>query len=344
MINVRTNYLYWTCQVLGWGGYSAAGLAIATVYTGWQATIAVGFGLFFLYSIAFTHFLRGQIRRRGWLTLPAAQGLPRIFGCAILVGLVETSLVVVLARVLTGENAFDITAAASTAGGITFVTCTWVALYIGINWNRRYRQAQLREVQLQLTLRQAELRALQAQVNPHFLFNCLNTIRGMVSENPERAQHMITSLANLFRRSLQSSGTQMVPLKEEMEAVADYLALEATRFEERLQVSIEVDLEAGKVAVPSMLVQTLVENALKHGIAQLPGGGAVRVSGTRELESLVLKVENTGRIGNPDANGTHTGLINARERLRLFYGERATLELSEREGTVTATVVIPQSV
>jgi LytS/YehU family sensor histidine kinase len=199
-------------------------------------------------------------------------------------------------------------------------------------------------VQFQLTLRQAELRALQAQVNPHFLFNCLNTIRGMVTEDPERAQHMITSLASLFRRSLQSSGAQMVPLAEEMDAVADYLALEATRFEERLHVCLEVDQEAQKCAVPAMLVQTLVENAVKHGIAQLPGGGTIRVWGIRERESLVVKVENTGSISQPDPNGRHTGLDNARERLRLFYGERATLELSDRDGTVTATVVLPQGV
>lgn len=344
MMNVRANYLYWACQVIGWGGYSAAVFIVLTMYTGWHGATAVGFGLFFLYSVAFTHMLRGEIRRRGWLMLPAARGLPRIFGSAIGVALVQATFVVTIARMLPGENSFDTTATVSTASGITFATCTWAAFYVGIGWNRRYRQAQLREVQFQLTLRQAELRALQAQVNPHFLFNCLNTIRGMVTEDPERAQHMITSLASLFRRSLQSSGAQMVSLAEEMEAVADYLALEATRFEERLHVSLEVDREAGKCAVPAMLVQTLVENAVKHGISQLPGGGAVSVRGTRDRESLVLKVENTGGIGEPDPNSAHTGLNNARERLRLFYGERATLELSGRNGTVTATVIIPQAI
>jgi signal transduction histidine kinase len=343
-MRIRTNYLYWACQIIGWGGYSAIVFIVTSIYIGWHGDIAAGFGLFFLYSVALTHLLRDQIRRRDWLMLPAARGLPRIFGSAIGVGLVQTTLVVTIARVLSGESAFDTTATASTAGGVTFATCTWAAFYVGISWNRRYRLAQFREVQVQLTLRQAELRALQAQVNPHFLFNCLNTIRGMVTEDPERAQHMITSLASLFRRSLQSSNVQMVPLAEEMDAVADYLALEATRFEERLHVSLEVDQEARKCAIPAMLVQTLVENAVKHGISQLPGGGAIRVWGITERESLVVKVENTGSISEPDPKVTHTGLDNARERLRLFYGERATLELSDRDGTVTATVVLPQDV
>ncbi|HEY1760771.1 MAG TPA: histidine kinase [Bryobacteraceae bacterium] len=340
-MKLKINYLYWTCQILGWGGYSAIGFAITTFYIGWHPAVVVGFGLFLLYSIALTHLLRVQIKRRGWLLLPAVRGLPRIFGSAIFVGLIETILIVTLAQVLPGENSFDRTAIVSTAGGVTFVTCTWAAMYVGINWNRRYRQAQLREVQLQLTLRQAELRALQAQVNPHFLFNSLNTIRGMVVEDPARAQHMITSLASLLRRALQSSRAQLVPLADEMDAVADYLSLEATRFEERLQVSLEIDPDARKFTVPAMLVQTLVENAVKHGISQLSSGGTVCVRGIQNHDALVLEVKNPGKIRDPDPSGTHTGLDNARERLRLFYGDRATLELSESNGAVTATVLIP---
>ncbi len=342
-MNVNTNHLYWACQIIGWGGYSTVVFAVISFYSGWHGSTAIGFALFFLYSVALTHLLRGQILRRDWLMIPAAQGLPRIFGGAIGVGLVQAALVVALARVFAGPGAFDTAATAYTASGITFVTCMWAAFYVGISWYRRYRQAELREVQLQLTRRQAELRALQAQINPHFLFNSLNTIRGMVTEDPGRAQHMITSLASLFRRSLHSSSAQMVPLAEEMEAVADYLALEATRFEERLQVSLEVGEEAGKCAVPAMLVQTLVENAVKHGISSLPGGGTVRVLGIKDRECLVLKVENTGRVIEPDPHRAHTGLDNARERLRLFCGDRATLELADGGGTVTATVVIPQT-
>jgi signal transduction histidine kinase len=179
------------------------------------------------------------------------------------------------------------------------------------------------------------------QVNPHFLFNSLNTIRGMVVEDPARAQHMITSLASLLRRALQSSRAQLVPLADEMDAVADYLSLEATRFEERLQVSLEIDPDARKFTVPAMLVQTLVENAVKHGISQLSSGGTVCVRGIQNHDALVLEVKNPGKIRDPDPNGTHTGLDNARERLRLFYGDRATLELSESNGAVTATVLIP---
>jgi two-component sensor histidine kinase len=339
-MNTRT--AYWLCQIVGWGTYAAGGFLISAVAVGLNPSIEIGFALFFLYSIAFTHMLRAVIRRYDWLSLPVGRGMPRIFVSAMLAGLIQGILVIGIGTALAGSGTFDTSAIFGITGGLAGADCMWAAVYVGIHWNRRYREAQLKEVQLELGLRQAELRALQAQINPHFLFNSLNTIRGMISENPQRAQEMITSLASLFRRSLQANGEQMVPLAEEMDAVQDYLSLEATRFEERLRVTLDVEEDARDCSVPAMLVQTLVENAVKHGIAKLPAGGVVRVSGVREHEALVLKVENSGRITAPDPNGTHTGLSNARDRLRLFYGERASLQLSGSDGMVTATVVIPQ--
>ncbi len=335
----KTNWLYWSYQVAGWGVYSVVGLAIATLTTGWHAATAIGFALFFVYSIGVTHWMRGLFRRRGWLTLPPARGFPRIFSAAIGVGLLLAALVAGVSRGLAGPDAFPAAAIAGTAGGLVIVCCTWTGIYLGVT---RSRRAQLREIELMLTLRQAELRALQAQVNPHFLFNSLNTIRGMISEDAPRAQHMITLLAGLLRRALQATDAQTVPLSEEMEAVADYLELERTRFEERLQVSLDIEPAASDCAVPVMLVQTLVENAMRHGISRLPSGGAVQVRCGAEAESVIVKVENTGSLRPPDPHSAHTGLANARERLRLIYGERASLNLSDRDNLVTATVVIPR--
>jgi LytS/YehU family sensor histidine kinase len=303
----------------------------------------VGFLLFIVYSIGFTHLLRLHIQRRGWLGQPVSRGLPRIFASAVLTGAVQTTLVIVISRLLTGQNAFDRTAMLSTAWGIIFMTCAWTAIYVAVQWYRRYRQVQMREIESQLLLRKAELRALQAQVNPHFLFNSLNTIRGTVDENPERAQDMITSLANLFRRSLRSDETQMIPLAEEITAVSDYLALESARYEDRLKVQVDVEADVESCPVPAMMLQTLVENAVKHGISKVPEGGGVHIRGALEDRRLVLEVENTGTIQDTDGNRPHTGLANARERLRLLCGSEATLSLVEKNGIVAARVVIPQN-
>jgi hypothetical protein len=342
-VNRNENWIYWLCQVAGWGGYSTAGLAVATAVAGWRFSIFVGFILFFGYSIGLTHLLRHNIQNRKWLELRALPGLGRTFGAALAVGALQALLVILIARLLPGENAFDAAAMAGTVFGLMFVTSGWAAIYIGVHWYRRYREAQLREIQARLSQQQAELRALQAQVNPHFLFNSLNTIRGAVGENPEQAQDMITSLANLFRRSLSTDGAQMIPLSEEMAAVSDYLALESARFEERLKVRVQVGPELERCPVPAMLVQTLVENAVKHGISKLPGGGAVSIRGTLESQSLILEIENTGHLQETN-DGTHTGIANARERLRLLCGDKASLSLTEHDGAVAARVVIPQRV
>lgn len=337
----KTTYSYWACQIAGWGGYSALGLTIATLTTGWHAGTTIGFALFFFYSIALTHWMRGLIRRRGWLAAPPSWGFPRIFAVAILIGLLLASLVIGLSRLFAGPDAFNVAAITSTAGGLALACCLWAGIYISITRNRH---AQMREVELKFTLGQAELRALQAQVNPHFLFNSLNAIRGMISEDPSRAQHMVTMLANLLRRALQATDAQMALLGEEMDAVADYLELERTRFEERLKIAIEIEPAASGCAVPAMLVQTLVENAVRHGISNLAAGGTVRVRCGTELESVIVRVENTGSLRSPDPGGAHRGLANARERLRLIYGERASLSLSGAENLVTATLVVPRTV
>ena len=341
-MKLKDEWIYWVCQIAGWGSYSAIAFAFTTAFTGWRPVIFAGFILFLGYSIGLTHLLRLVIKKRQWLALPASQGLPRVFGCAVCIGILETLLVLVISRILQGENTFDRTATISMASGVIFITCAWAAIYVAAQWYRRYRQAQLRDMQTQLSLRDAELRALQAQINPHFLFNSLNTIRGTVRENPEQAEHMITSLSSLFRRSLRPDNARMIPLSEEMAAVSDYLDLESARFEERLQVRREVSPEAGPCPVPAMLVQTLVENAIKHGIARLPRGGIVSIRGAVEKNALILEVENTGELQGPNGDGTHTGLANSRERLRLLCGSHATLSLADHEGTVRVTVVIPQ--
>src|SRR5215470_16430970 len=275
-MKLKDEWIYWVCQIAGWGSYSAIAFAFTTAFTGWRPVIFAGYILFLCYSIGLTHLLRLVIKKRQWLTLSASQGLPRVFGGAVCTGILETLLVLVISRILQGENTFDRTATISMASGVIFITCAWAAIYVAAQWYRRYRQAQLRDMQTQLSLRDAELRALQAQINPHFLFNSLNTIRGTVRENPEQA--------------------------EEMAAVSDYLDLESARFEERLQVRLEVSPEAGPCPVPAMLVQTLVENAINHGIARLPRGGIVSIRGAVEKKALILEVENTGKLQEPNGD------------------------------------------
>ncbi|HEV3200292.1 MAG TPA: histidine kinase, partial [Bryobacteraceae bacterium] len=216
----------------------------------------------------------------------------------------------------------------------------WIGLYSRITG--RWRQKE-RETRLLLALREAELRALEAQVNPHFLFNCLNSIRALVVENPPQAQDMITRLANILRYNLHRDRSHTVPLASELEAVSDYLALESVRFEDRLRVKFAIDDDTRQVPIPPMLLQTLIENAVKHGIAPIPGGGELLIRATLRQDSMKVEVENTGQLRAPEPVGTGLGLSNVQERLRVLYGDRrASLQLEQRDGRVAATLVIPR--
>jgi LytS/YehU family sensor histidine kinase len=209
-------------------------------------------------------------------------------------------------------------------------------VYIAATAGRRSREKEL-------ALRSAELRALEGQINPHFLFNCLNSIRGLVLENPPLAQDLITRLASILRYNLHRDAAHTVPLESEMEVAADYLALESARFEDRLRITVAVEEAVSKLPVPPMLVQTLVENAIKHGIAPLPAGGELTLRAGLDNGCLVVEIENPGRLGGHKGDMPPLGLNNIRERLRLLYGGRASLELENRDGgRVAATVRIPR--
>jgi hypothetical protein len=337
---MKTKTGYWTCQVAGWGSYSAIGAFSAAHQVGWRLSVVAGYLLFFFYSIAMTDLFRREIRRRQWLA-GSWWTYDRVFGAAFLVGAVQTFLVFSINWLFDGQQSVFLrpTAALATWLGITANITLWTIFYIALTGPRRYQE---KEVRLQLALREAELRALEAQVNPHFLFNCLNSIRGLVTENPAVAQDMITRLANILRYNLHRDLMHTVPLASEVEVVGDYLALESVRLEDRLRVQFLIDPEAGKVLIPPMFLQTLVENALKHGVAKLPAGGDLQIRAVLKPGALVVEVENPGQLAEAAPEATQLGLANVRQRLRILYGDRASLQLKNRDGRVAATVLIPR--
>jgi len=339
---MKAGRIYWLCQILGWGLYSAFGVAGAAQAVGWRPFLFIGYGAFFAYSVVLTHLFRAVIRRLGWGYAITLRNSARLLAGAVAVGAIQTFLVIWIDLLLEGSRS-TFRLSVSQVGlwtGVTGVTIVWTALYIALTYTRRVRE---KDVRLELLRRESELRTLESQINPHFLFNCLNSIRALVAEDPAKAQEMITRFAAILRYNLNRDMNRLVPLADEVEVAADYLALESIRFEERLRVRFAVAPEAARVPVPPMLLQTLVENALKHGIARLPGGGEVTVRAAVDGGRLALEVENTGRMADAaPSNGGGHGLKIARERLRLLYADRARLELAERPGgTVAATVLLP---
>jgi signal transduction histidine kinase len=201
-----------------------------------------------------------------------------------------------------------------------------------------------REQSLLLATNRSELRALRAQINPHFIFNALNTIAGLIPQQPDRAEQTIEQLAEMFRYTLRRSKHEWVRLNEELEAVRTYLAIERTRFSDRLEFSILVDGKAGDVRIPAMIVQTLVENAVKHGISAIRTPGKIEVDARVSGALLGIEVRDNGP--GFDESGMHAfqrqadgyGLCNVRERLQGYFGDAASLSI-KRDASLEMTVV-----
>ena len=235
---MKTKIAYWSCQVIGWGAYSALGTAMAAQYIGWRFNLIAGYILFFIYSIALTDLLRREMRRRKWLDPLSFRSFLKLFAAALSIAAIQTILVFAVDLMLDGRHSMifrDPAYAWPTWSSVSFANCMWLLSYVALTSGRRYRE---KEVRLQLALREAELRALEAQINPHFLFNCLNSIRALVLENPALAQDMITRFASILRYNLHRDLNHTVPLAAELEVVNDYLALESIRLEDRDRKSV----------------------------------------------------------------------------------------------------------
>ncbi|KQV45541.1 MULTISPECIES: sensor histidine kinase [unclassified Duganella] len=222
------------------------------------------------------------------------------------------------------------------------IMTAWQVCYMAATALRRANRFESEALRLDVLAKEAELKALQAQVNPHFFFNSLNSVRALIFENPHSAAQMIDQLATLMRYTLASSYADTVPLKEEMEAVQSYLAIEKIRFEERLNVAIDIAGEMGAVTIPPMAVQTLVENAVKYGVEQSSVGTEIRISASQANGRAQIEVANRGTLAKL-GNSTRVGLANARKRLLHAKGGNSSLDLVERDGWVRATVTFPLS-
>jgi len=201
--------------------------------------------------------------------------------------------------------------------------------------------AQARAMETSILARDAELRALRAQINPHFLFNSLNSISALTSLNPAKAREMCILLADFLRMTLGLGEKALVPLQEELNLLQRFLAIEKVRFGDRLQVDAHVDAQAKSCLVPPLILQPLIENAVIHGIAHLPQGGAVRLSAECSGGLLHVSLENSVDPDAPSSRKGGMGLANVRQRLEARYGKEATIRSTAEEERFRVVLVLP---
>lgn len=215
----------------------------------------------------------------------------------------------------------------------------WTSIYLTYHLFHKNRKQELDNIALSASKIEMELKNLRNQLNPHFLFNSLNSIRALIQEEPEKAKDAVNRLSGVLRGSLQMGKKSLVPLAEEKQLVADYLELEKIRYEERLEYTI-VDTTKNEWFIPPFCVQTLAENAIKHGIAKLAKGGEIRISFSEEAEMLTIAVKNSGTLGAIKGEGI--GIENVKQRLFFQFGDNAYFHIGQSEKWVEANIKLKQ--
>jgi sensor histidine kinase YesM len=283
------------------------------------------------------------VRRRvtGWPALAACH-----VGGALLAGVTHTVLFFGALDLLTGQQWMWQKVSANGPSNIVtaIVIYEWILGFnYAIEYYDKYRDERLRATELKARLAGAELQALKMQLQPHFLFNALNSISALTLEDPKSAVRMITRLGDFLRLTIESTGTQEVSLQEELEFLRCYLEIEQVRFQDRLQVVYETEPMALTARVPNLILQPLVENAIKHGIASTLSAGRIVLRAQLLPDQLRVQVENDGAPGScPPGSREGLGLHNTRERLRQCYGASFELTLERRpEGGAVTTLLIP---
>lgn len=339
--------LYWICQIAGWFSYGLTILFFASILDKelnpiFYPRLAINLSI----GILITHLLRETMHRFSLRPpMPSNQWWKLVlllFVFSILNSFSTSYLADILKLYEPGRN---IPLSRRFLFSIIFDTpifLVWMSVYVLWHYIEFTNTEEIKKVRLETMIKELELKTIKSQINPHFIFNALNSIRALVDEDPQRARQAITELSNILRSSIQVDKVEITSLEKELDIVKDYLALEYIRFADRLKVVYEVESKTLAHQIPPMMLQTLVENAIKHGLSKQPGDCTIKIISNVENDKLVLIVQNTGLLQQAEKDGF--GLQSTRERLNILYRGQAIFEIYQCEpNEVTAKLIIPIS-
>ncbi|QGW29172.1 sensor histidine kinase [Phnomibacter ginsenosidimutans] len=343
---------YWIAQFGGWGFY-------VLLYTFYYYTISAYYSDYAYYfqnmfteagtGFLISHLMRTVIKETKLLTLSLAKQIGWMVVTTLIFGFIYSSVVVVIEEKMGWEPEYYIGAtfayklARMAVGGALFFTI-WSLLYLMYHYVVSTQRQRINQVKLEAVVKDLELKTIKAHINPHFIFNALNSIRALIDENPDRARTAVTELSQLLRSSMNADKEELVSLERELKIVNNYLALEQIRFEDRLRVQLDIDPDTLKQKVPPMMLQTLVENAIKHGISKEMHGGEVFIGSDFVADHHELVVRNTGHLVSTDSEEGF-GISSTTNRLQLLFGNKASFNIQNVAGhTVEAKIIMPVTV
>lgn len=343
--------LYWKCQLIGW--------SIVSIYWAYTVYTRDNYGILYTLlnyvldisiGICLTHMYRRFALKAKWSSFPIKKLLirlvPTIILLAVLYVLINNLKWYAYWTFIAGEdkNFFEaiIYWDPILLTGLRLMSI-WVLAYHLYHYYQKEVVTAKENAQLSLIAKQAQLDNLSAQLNPHFLFNSLNSIKSLVIENPNVARRAIDLLSDLLRSSLYEKDKGLMSIKNELALVYDYIELEKMRFEERLQLKTNIDEEVINYKIPTLSIQLLVENAIKHGIDSKVEGGVVFLIIKKKDNNMYITVENPGVINQNKSVGL--GIENLKKRIEIQYKGKASFSLTEIENDcVVAELIIPMHI
>ncbi len=337
--------LYWSLQIGGWLSFAFIQI-LGFLLLGSVGISFYQVSFWLLEAVLFlitTHLFRNFIITSSWLAFNMSKLIPRIVVSVFILALIVYILRMIISIPLGMYNpniawSFSNVLGLSTVYALIFFL--WSVLYFIYHYFERYNTS----LKHQAAIHEIELNNLKSQLNPHFIFNALNSIRALVDENPKKSKNSITQLSNILRNSLVSDKKRLTRFDEELKMVKDYLGLETIRFEERLKTNFEIHPDSNMYFVPPLMLQTLVENGIKHGISKLKEGGFISLKTIVSEDNFKIEIRNSGvyKLNGTSRNKPGLGLKNTKQRLELLYGEMASLRiLNEEQNIVLTELIIP---
>lgn len=342
--------IFWICQISGWFLLIFINFFILQVNENLPDFIVPTLLYTFVLGISLTTLFRYYIIRRDWLKYNIRKLLPPLAFTIFLVSFIHFISYNSFLNLLTGKFLFDYTFISNfnEFANISAIYIIWSLIYFLVNYIANYKKEEIKNLQSQISNNEIELNNLKSQLNPHFMFNSMNSIRALIDENPQKAKTAVTQLSNVLRSSLMLNKKPLIKLEDELHLVDDYLNLEKIRYEERLQVEKSIEDLTLTCLVPPLIIQTLCENAIKHGISHLPNGGKIIIrSYFLERDKIEIDVINSGQLhdNDPNENSTQVGVKNTFQRLNLIYKGKATFNIRNLNTEyVISSLIIPKNI
>jgi len=339
------NRNFWIAQLIGWGLVAVTNL-VAQLVAGYDLQLVIYNALIpLLIGFLVTTEYRYLIKSTDWKDWNFSKMVRMIIGSTILLTSVLMAFIFLIYKYILELGGISEGEFLSNFIIFGIIMLTWNVIYFCIHYFNSWNQAELEKWKLAAEIKDAQLGSLKSQINPHFIFNTINNIRSLILEDKEKAREMLLNFSDLFRYALKNTDQPKVSLKEEISIVDQYLELLSIQYEDKLKYKINVDEGLEDMEMPPMMLQLLVENAVKHGISQFKEGGDIVIDIQLEGGFMTLHVKNTGSLNTSSKLGDKlgVGLENIKKRLELIYSGNAKLQMKEVNDFVIASIKIPMS-